>query len=194
MVLQALEAAQWIRLTSCAADLTIYAGDFNSEPTDVPFNILRQVGGLEDSWAVVNGSKEGGGTCGTPYNTYTTSKEKKEAPAGKRIDYILYTSGPKIQVSAVECKLPLPQRIPVSINYKQLSYSDHEGVAAVLKIENNQGKSGEQKRQSSEREQCLERATALVKNAVEASRKDKFIFLIISIFCLVCFLLTFSGT
>ena len=31
----------------------------------------------------------------------------------------------------------------------QLSYSDHEGVAAVLKIENRQGKTDEQKRQSS---------------------------------------------
>ena len=29
-VSQALEAAQWIKLTSSGADLTIYAGDFNS--------------------------------------------------------------------------------------------------------------------------------------------------------------------
>ena len=30
-VMQALEAAQWIKLTSAGADLSIYAGDFNTE-------------------------------------------------------------------------------------------------------------------------------------------------------------------
>ena len=38
---QALEAAQWVKLTSPGADLTIYAGDFNTEPGDVPYRILR---------------------------------------------------------------------------------------------------------------------------------------------------------
>ena len=38
---QALEAAQWVKLTSPGADLTIYAGDFNTEPVDVPYRILR---------------------------------------------------------------------------------------------------------------------------------------------------------
>ena len=27
------KAAQWIKLTSSGADLTVYAGDFNTEPT-----------------------------------------------------------------------------------------------------------------------------------------------------------------
>ena len=40
---QALEAAQWVKLTSPGADLTIYAGDFNTEPGDVPYRILRYV-------------------------------------------------------------------------------------------------------------------------------------------------------
>ena len=38
---QALEAAQWVKLTAPGADLTIYAGDFNTEPGDVPYRILR---------------------------------------------------------------------------------------------------------------------------------------------------------
>ena len=40
-VLHALESAEWIRLSSSSADLTIYAGDFNTEPTDVPYKMLR---------------------------------------------------------------------------------------------------------------------------------------------------------
>ena len=38
---QALEAAQWVKLTAPGADLTIYAGDFNTVPGDVPYRILR---------------------------------------------------------------------------------------------------------------------------------------------------------
>ena len=40
---KALEAAQWIKLTTSGADLTIYAGDFNTEPTDNPYAIFRSV-------------------------------------------------------------------------------------------------------------------------------------------------------
>ena len=96
---QALEAAQWVKLTSPGADLTIYAGDFNTEPGDVPYRILRFcdynlnaalyrmciiqgrrsvvemlscrcVGGLGDAWEAGQGAAGGGETCGTPQNTY----------------------------------------------------------------------------------------------------------------------------
>ena len=93
LYLKALEAAQWVKLTSPGADLTIYAGDFNTEPGDVPYRILRFVtvvsnaaryirrtvvmclgcrcvGGLEDAWEASQGTSGGGETCGTPQNTY----------------------------------------------------------------------------------------------------------------------------
>ena len=81
-----------MKLTSPGADLTIYAGDFNTEPGDVPYRILRFmtdisccieitktsgdmlgcrcVGGLEDAWEASQGTAGGGETCGTPQNTY----------------------------------------------------------------------------------------------------------------------------
>ena len=69
---QALEAAQWIRFTSAAADLTIYAGDLNTEPSDVPYLLLRQRAGLADSWLEQPGGGKGEGlTCNTDYNSYS---------------------------------------------------------------------------------------------------------------------------
>ena len=79
---QALEAAQWIRFTSAAADLTIYAGDLNTEPSDVPFLLLRQRTGLADCW--LEGERECEGlTCNTSYNSYSdgTGEEKRNSVA-----------------------------------------------------------------------------------------------------------------
>ena len=115
-VMKALEAAQWIKLTSSGADLTIYAGDFNTEPVDVPYSILRSVASLGDSWVDVHGTGAGGETCCTPYNTYCTINEVTDYPMGKRIDYIMYTAGSSKTVKVKECKLPLARRIPVSLS------------------------------------------------------------------------------
>ena len=49
-VIHAFESAQWIKLASSSADLTIYAGDFNTEPFSLPYRILRNVATLEDAW------------------------------------------------------------------------------------------------------------------------------------------------
>jgi len=138
-VLQALEAAQWVKLTSPGADLTIYAGDFNTEPGDVPYRILRCVGGLEDAWEEIQGTG-GGETCGTPKNTYCTIAEQKEYPRGKRIDYILHSAGRGRNCKVLECSLPLPPAIPASLAAlvgTACSYSDHEAVCAVLRVSPN---------------------------------------------------------
>ena len=73
-VMQALEAAQWIKLTSSGADLTIYAGDFNTEPVDVPYWLLRSVGQLHDCWLECHDTESvEGHTCDTSYNSYRDS-------------------------------------------------------------------------------------------------------------------------
>ena len=38
---QAVEAAQWIKLASASADLTLYAGDFNVRPDEIPYQENR---------------------------------------------------------------------------------------------------------------------------------------------------------
>ena len=41
-----------------SADLTIYGGDFNTEPDSVPYKLLRGVSNLSDAW-VENGDETG---------------------------------------------------------------------------------------------------------------------------------------
>lgn len=132
-VVHGVESAQWIKLSSSSADLTIYAGDFNTEPKDIPYQIVKHVTPLRDSWVEANGA-EGGQTSETPANSYTPMSSLKESPQGKRIDYIMYNTGPNITGETISCVLPLPDRVPG----KNISYSDHEGVAAKIKIKRNE--------------------------------------------------------
>ena len=139
--MQALEAAQWIKLTSSGADLTIYAGDFNTESSDVPYGILRTVGQLRDCWTEVHPDGEGGGeTCDTVYNSYSSRDSR-----GKRIDYIMYRPGTSLSNTGVTCQschLPLNRRIPESLSARvgrEISYSDHEAVTSVIRVEKNAG-------------------------------------------------------
>ena len=129
-VMQALEAAQWIKLTSAGADLTIYAGDFNTEPVDTPYKLLRTVARLRDSWLEVHDSEVGGQTCDTGYNSYSSDP----GGLGKRIDYIMFRPGQGARnVRTVSSQLPLNRRIPASFG-REVSYSDHEAVHSVLEI------------------------------------------------------------
>lgn len=130
-VIHALESASWIKLTSSAADLTIYAGDFNTEPTSVAYKLLRHTTPLEDCWAEAHGGPESGGqTSETPTNTFTTASALKTCPQGKRIDFVMYRTGPKTLAKTKKCELPLPQVVP---NHG-FSFSDHEGLSATLRL------------------------------------------------------------
>ena len=133
-VMQALEAAQWVKLTSAGADLTIYAGDFNTEPTDPPYKLLRTVSRLRDSWLEVHDSEAGGQTCDTGYNSYSSDPRG----LGKRIDYIMFRPGIEAtNVRTVSSQLPLNRRIPASMSAllgREVSYSDHEAVHSILEM------------------------------------------------------------
>ena len=150
-VIQAFESAQWIKLTSSTADLTIYAGDFNTEPHSLPYRILRNVAPLEDAWEYycehlainhVGKTRNGGYTSEAPNNSFTNllptthNIEQDSLPdtnicvEGKRIDYIMYNVGPNAIVTPLSCNLPLPNRIPG----ENFSFSDHEAVDAMFKV------------------------------------------------------------
>jgi sphingomyelin phosphodiesterase 2 len=130
-VVHAIESAQWIKLASSSADLTIYAGDFNTEPTDVPYKLVRKITPLIDAWEAAHGSTSGGETCDVPTNSFANQALLREYPEGKRIDYIMYQSGPNMKATTVQCSLPLPNKIAG----KEFSYSDHEAVCATIRLE-----------------------------------------------------------
>jgi len=142
-VAQALEASLWMKLTSAGADLVIFGGDFNSEPGDAPYNVLRTINCLQDAWIDANGPA-GGESCGAEKNSYTglhnsilpgscsfKPSELAIIPEGQRIDFVMFKSGLGWSCKAMSCNQPLPARIPG----QSVSYSDHEGVAATLVVE-----------------------------------------------------------
>lgn len=91
---QCFELAQFVRHTGRTADAIILAGDFNIEPDDLGYMIIRNVGNLYDAW--INRPDvhdKDGMTCDRPDNCYTAASVKKECPSGKRLDYIMYQSG-----------------------------------------------------------------------------------------------------
>jgi sphingomyelin phosphodiesterase 2 len=124
-VIHALESAQWLNLTSGATDLTLYCGDFNTEPATVPYRLLRGIVPLNDAWAEHSGDVWGGETSEITENSFTGAGGK-----GKRIDYIMYRAGPGIEAETTNCWLPLANRVPD----ESYSYSDHEAVAAIIKV------------------------------------------------------------
>ena len=203
-VMQALEAAQWIKLTSSGADLTIYAGDFNTEPVDVPYSLLRSVGSLADSWVAANGGGAGGETCGTPDNTYCTISEVEEYPAGKRIDYIMYTAGPDKTARVTECRLPLDKRIPASLSAsvgREVSYSDHEAVTAIIQVEDRvMGGGGDnmdyRSRQAAGnkegRQEAVSAGITLIEKALLETKTDQKLYLMLALLTFLIFIGSFS--
>uniref|UniRef100_A0A0K2TGK4 sphingomyelin phosphodiesterase n=1 Tax=Lepeophtheirus salmonis TaxID=72036 RepID=A0A0K2TGK4_LEPSM len=136
-VVHALESAQWIQLTSASADLTIYAGDFNTEPDKVPLKLLKYITSLKDSWEEVHGSNanEEGATCETYYNSFTPESVKQACPEGKRIDYIMYQAGADTDVVTKDCILPLSKRVPATMGRlnKKLTLTKKANVASSTK-------------------------------------------------------------
>ena len=124
-VIHALESAQWLNMTSGSTELTLYCGDFNTEPSSVPYRLLRGIVPLNDAWVEFTGDVWGGETNETVDNSFTPTNGQP-----KRIDYIMYRAGPGLDAETSNCWFPLPQRIP-DMPY---SYSDHEAVASVIKL------------------------------------------------------------
>ena len=194
MLVCSVESAQWIKLSSSSADLTIYAGDFNTEPRDVPYKIVRHVTPLQDAWVEANGV-EGGETSETPGNSYTAKAALKECPMGRRIDYIMFNSGPNVTAETVYCTLPMNDRIPG----KSISYSDHEGVTAKLRLRRNEA--GHVTGRDYAREQsvknvsgkleCVDEAKDILKLSLKNAKYTRVMCFVYSLFCLLALVLSF---
>jgi len=129
-VSHAFESALWIKLASSAADLTIYAGDFNTESTSLPYKLLRAIAPLHDCWSETHTANDPGETSECGYNSYTVPCAGNGNGKGHRIDYVMHCAGPNIVARATKCSLPMARRVPG----KNFSYSDHEGVEATIEM------------------------------------------------------------
>jgi len=194
-IVHSVESAQWIKLSSSSADLTIYAGDLNTEPAEVPYQIVRLVTPLSDAWVEANGS-EGGETSETPSNSYTARSALRACPAGKRIDYILYSPGPNIQADTLACVLPLRDRIPG----KNISFSDHEAVAAKLRISRKTESPGvtardfirmQSVKDLNEKLECVDQAQDILRASLKNARYRRNFYLLGAALCFLLLILAF---
>ncbi|KAF5272563.1 hypothetical protein FQR65_LT04902 [Abscondita terminalis] len=135
-MIQAYDTAQFIQLTSAAADLAILAGDLNTEPGDLPHKVLMSVTGFNDAYIEAESeAQEPFYTNDGPHNTYTAPSLLKKNYPGKRIDYILYNCGSNTSVEMKKYCRPLPNRVPGC----EYSYSDHEAITATLLLKKSEG-------------------------------------------------------
>lgn len=95
----------------------------------VHFRIIVGVTGLMDAF-VKNTDRIHMGTNECVNNSYTLQRLSKDECGGKRIDYIMYRPGQNKKIDLLNYCLPLPKRVP---NHS-FSYSDHEAVAATLRL------------------------------------------------------------
>ncbi|CAG0921633.1 unnamed protein product [Notodromas monacha] len=131
-VVQAFESAEMIRLTSMGADLVIFGGDFNTEPDELVYKMMKGAVPLVDPFKVLNpdpsvrkfqkDEKEMEPTCYVVSNSYTPVMAKEHKPKGIRLDYILYRTGKGAEATPLSYCLPLPPHVPD----QKFSYSDHE--------------------------------------------------------------------
>ena len=194
-VVHSVESAHWIKLSSSGADLTIYAGDLNTEPAEVPYKIVRYVTPLRDAWVEANG-EEGGETSETPNNSYTARTALRDCPAGRRIDYILYSPGPNIQAETVACVLPLRDRIPG----KNISFSDHEAVAAKLRVTRKTESPGmtsrdyirlQSVRDLGEKLECVDQAKDILRASLKSAGHRRNFYLLAAALCFLLLILAF---
>jgi hypothetical protein len=118
---------------------------------------------------------------------------------------VMYTAGPNTQAKTVECRLPLPVRLPSSYA-NQVSYSDHEGVEATILIqdkasEDEGGASGNNsvtfRKQRSlfcqDRHNCVQDSVELIRKAQKAVALDQFFYVALCFIASVLFFATFSA-
>ena len=93
--MQAVEAGEFVQMTSHESDAVIYCGDFNTETQDLPYKVLTQFYGLMDAQSFVDGPDLA--TCYAPENTYRHFDGPENARA-KTIDYVFFKSPFKTEV------------------------------------------------------------------------------------------------
>ncbi|KAI6240846.1 Endo/exonuclease/phosphatase domain-containing protein [Aphelenchoides fujianensis] len=146
-IAQAFELGQFVRHTAKAADFIILAGDFNIEPEDLGYSIVRNIGNLYDAWeSRPNRDFIDGMTCDRPDNSYTPKSVLQHSPHGKRLDYIMYQSGKgkhhplftdrlSVRLSVCSQLIECTTCFNEMTEPKHVNLSDHIGVRAEFELQ-----------------------------------------------------------
>ncbi|XP_059490809.1 putative neutral sphingomyelinase [Neocloeon triangulifer] len=126
-VVQAFDTAQFIKLSSSPHEISVVAGDLNTEPYDNAFHIIKHVPGLHDCQDY---KSEELMTNEAKSNNYRLMTAASPTAPGKRIDFILFKPPQGVSVDVRDFGYALPGKVEGT----DLSYSDHEALLAVLSI------------------------------------------------------------
>ncbi|KAF5277596.1 hypothetical protein FQA39_LY06089 [Lamprigera yunnana] len=186
-MLQAYDTAQFILLTSAAADLVVLAGDLNTEPGDLPHRVLMSVTGFTDAYLEADAeAQQPFYTNDGPQNSYTVSSLLKKEYPGKRIDYILYNCGSNTSVVMKNYSRPLSSKVPGS----DYNYSDHEAIIATLKLSKHEGSNN--KFDVSKRESVLSECIEVCNDALQTLVNHKRLYWFLTAVLFLTLMTTFS--
>ncbi|XP_037939049.1 putative neutral sphingomyelinase [Teleopsis dalmanni] len=124
-VIQAFDTAQFIEATRGNSILQILAGDLNTQPQDISYNVLLQISNMFDSC-----SSDTVATNECNRNSYTSKHSLAHNPLGIRIDHIFVRSAERVETTVLEYGLAFPDRVPGH----KFSFSDHEAISTKLQI------------------------------------------------------------
>ncbi|XP_037080707.1 putative neutral sphingomyelinase [Pollicipes pollicipes] len=130
-LVQSFDCAQFVRMTSFGADLIIFAGDFNTNPDELPYKVVTHCAGLKDAYYLdssTNKEVPEEPTCEAPKNSYTSSGSVLEH--GERIDLVFVGTRGSTRLEEVLYSQPMPAVVPGA----SFSFSDHEAVAVTLRL------------------------------------------------------------
>uniref|UniRef100_A0A8C1I906 sphingomyelin phosphodiesterase n=1 Tax=Cyprinus carpio TaxID=7962 RepID=A0A8C1I906_CYPCA len=123
---QSWELLQFVRHTSCGADLVVLGGDLNMHPQDLGNRLLRSHTGLRDCYTetdMFDGCEDGHTLIAD--NHFTKKQDLVPFEKGIRIDYILMKGSQRV---TMKCESLSTTKGPVAD--KPFPYSDHEALTA----------------------------------------------------------------
>uniref|UniRef100_A0A8C1VJI0 sphingomyelin phosphodiesterase n=1 Tax=Cyprinus carpio TaxID=7962 RepID=A0A8C1VJI0_CYPCA len=123
---QSWELLQFVRHTSCGADLVVLGGDLNMHPQDLGNRLLRSHTGLRDCYTetdTFDGCEDGHTLIAD--NHFTKKQDLVPFEKGIRIDYILMKGSQRV---TMKCESLSTTKGPVAD--KPFPYSDHEALTA----------------------------------------------------------------
>lgn len=148
---------------------------------------MLSVPGLVDAYSEASDlPKDCIATCESLRNSYTPSSYVKKNNPGKRIDYIMFHPGSKMQIDLKNYCLPLAERVP---NHS-FSYSDHEAISATLVI--NKKKVSDISRDLQDKRNVLESSVDVLNAALRRLVGHKIVYLIFGILLFVLLLISFA--
>ncbi|KAK7128493.1 hypothetical protein R3I94_016912 [Phoxinus phoxinus] len=129
-IVQSWELLQFVRHTSCGADLVILGGDLNMHPQDLGNRLLRSHTGLRDCYTetdMFDGCDDGHTLIAD--NHFTKKQDLIPFEKGIRIDYILIKGSHRVNM-----KCESLSTTKGSVADKPFPYSDHEALTADLTL------------------------------------------------------------